>query len=498
VFEKGYQQFYRYTSKEWYDGFQSYHPGPDLIEAIKSELPAAWEHGRKSNWYMVSAPDQTLIRQGWKIHISATPQNAVDLLKIIALLCVQHKVSFKFQADIRLLMMSSGKGWSRQASGKFVTIYPTDEEQFKALIEALYMRLQGFAGPYILTDLRYKDSSCVYYRYGGINGLSQLDITGDKKHYLEAPNGQLVPDLRTPYWNPPYWVTTPFDQQFDDEEMSEATLKEGRYLINYAISFSVTGGVYNALDLETGATVIIKEARPFTGMDDNGVDAVDRLRKEYKLLNTMACTGVTPLAIDLFDEWEHVFLVQELIEGIDLGIMCISENPLLRVYRDDASIARYSSRLGTVWHSLASAVQLLHDKGLVLGDLSIKNVLVDEPTATLRLIDFEAAISHEMDTHNRICTPGFASPQRMYSYSQCKEDDYYAIGSIMLSTLFPVSGMLDLEPKSARTLVESFGKELNIPPEMLQLITLCLSERPDERPSPLALIEGIQAFMPVA
>ena len=56
----------------------------------------------------------------------------------------------------------------------------------------------------------------------------------------------------------------------------EATiyLKEGRYRIETALHFSLTGGVYKAVDMDTAKTVIIKEARPHTSIHENGEDAI--------------------------------------------------------------------------------------------------------------------------------------------------------------------------------------------------------------------------------
>lgn len=495
MFEKGYQLFYRYSSREWYDNFQSYIPTSELIDIIKNELPADWKHMRKSNWYSVNSPSSTLIRQGWKIHISATPQNCEEVLRIVTKVCVRYQVSFKFQTDRRLVMFSSGKGWSREASGKFITIYPSNEQQFKEIIDELYIDLTPYVGPYILSDLRYKDSNCVYYRYGGIDGFNLLEVTGDKKYYLEAPDGSLAPDFRTPFWNPPYWVNDPFQHEEQNDSDEEVILKEGRYVINFPISFSVTGGVYNALDLDTGDIVIIKEARPYTGFDEDGLDAVERLKKEFRILKSLNDTGATPQAIDLFYEWEHLFFVQELVEGTDLGTMCINSNPLMRVNKSEESIREYSIKLRNTWCSLANTVNTLHEEGIIQGDLSLKNVLINDDGSNIKIIDFESAILIGKDKTTRICTPGFTSPQRMYNKSQCKEDDYYSLGAIMLGTLFPINGILEQDSRVAKAFIEELGEGLKIPIEIRQLINLCLSENPDNRPSPTKLVDTINQYM---
>ena len=61
----------------------------------------------------------------------------------------------------------TSKNSGRGASGKFMAIYPSNEEHFTAIIQALDQATAGIAGPYILSDRRYRDNKVLFYRYGG-------------------------------------------------------------------------------------------------------------------------------------------------------------------------------------------------------------------------------------------------------------------------------------------------------------------------------------------
>ena len=212
----------------------------------------------------------------------------MSILKRAAKIALTKEVPFKFALDKNVLATMSSKRWARGGSGKFITMYPSDLSCFKSLLEDLYAELHTEEGPYILSDKRYKDCRVLYYRYGGLRRVTRTDIKGEKVLVLTTPDGETVPDVRTPYFSLPPWVTDPFPTP--KPEQKEIVLNN-RYRVKKAIAFSNSGGVYVADDRETGKEVIIKEARPHTAMDDQGNDAVKLLRKEYRLLELLAWDG---------------------------------------------------------------------------------------------------------------------------------------------------------------------------------------------------------------
>lgn len=153
---------YLIVSPDYYEPIDQYTPNSKFKSIVESELPSHWRTVRSGVWHQVLPPRMSHPVQGWKIHVSATISDAEEILKRVSQVCAPLDVSFKFLLDDFLLVLANSKNWSRGASGKFVTIYPVSEEQFKEVIELLYEQLIGFEGAYILSDRRYKDCKVLY------------------------------------------------------------------------------------------------------------------------------------------------------------------------------------------------------------------------------------------------------------------------------------------------------------------------------------------------
>ncbi|NOK59423.1 MAG: protein kinase/lanthionine synthetase C family protein [Chloroflexi bacterium AL-W] len=314
--------------------------------------------------------------------------------------------------------------------------------------------------------------------------MASLSFSGESPHVLIAPNGEQVQDVRAPMWSPPPWVTDPFEtaEEPEDEEGEVPTLKEGRYQIEEAITFSVSGGVYVATDRTNNTRVLIKEARPATGCDQSGYDAVDRLRKEYRLLQKLQKYRIAPQPIDLFSDWEHLFLVEEYIDGIDLTMFVVGLSPIVQeIHPSSESKQHYLQQIYAIWQKLAFSLAQIHAEGIVCGDLSNKNVLVhpDNPT-DVRIIDLETAWEVGVDTPVMLATPGFTVPQQGFTSDQAA--DIYALGSIMLSTLFPMNLVLDVDPSAKERFIKDLGADLGVSADIQQIIQHCMADEAAQRP----------------
>ena len=485
--------FYAQVDSEWYESFDRYSPDDEFLRVVRPLLPTTWRIQRDGVWFGVHPPTSSqLPRQGWKIHVSAVPEDSKHVLHQVAIICVKHETPFKFALDKHLLRLMNSKGWSRPASGKFITIYPIGDT-FSMLLRELYDPLKRYKGPYILSDRRYRDSRVLYYRYGTIHGADILTVTGERQQMFLSPDGNLVPDVRSAYWNPPLWATDPFEPtRANSSHEDNVRLKYGRYTITKAIGFSVNGGAYVAEDNATNSPVFIKEARPFVTMDGNGQDAKDTLRKEFRLLQMLQETGVCPRPIDLFDEWEHAFLVQEYVEGLHLGQFCTSSNPIVLNNLSTEEIHKYRKKLFTIWTNLALALKSIHESGIILGDLSLTNVLVsDTDTGAIRVIDLEAAWIKGRQKPSAFFTPGFASPTLNIS-ARDERDDIYSLGSIMLGMLMPVNNLLELDPSLKNALCDEYGEALLLSKRVRRLITNCMSPDPKDRPPLEKVIEVLR------
>ena len=432
---------YTLSDELFYEPLEThYRPSPEygaLVTDLLREFADGWMISREGFWSFVHPGHQyALPLQGWKVHVSATLWNGASVLKRAARVALVNNVPFKFALDRNILAMMSSKMWPRGGSGKFITMYPSNLSGFKSLLEQLYAELHSDEGPYILSDRRYKDCRVLYYRYGGMARNSRTDIKGEKVLVLISPDGEAIPDVRTPYFAPPAWATDPFPTEKSEHQQ---TALNGKYLVKKALAFSNSGGVYLAEDRETGTEVVIKEARAHTAMDDRGNEAIKLLKKEQEILELLRETGVAPRPLESFQIWENFFLVEEYLEGVDIREIMLTQTPLMRVRPSLEDTSQYYEICRKILKGFAQAVDILHQQGIVFGDLSAKNVKIDRSTHALRLIDFEGAFKPGVDEATYLFTPGFKSAASIRKNTQGFEDDYFALAANMFYMLFPIA-----------------------------------------------------------
>ena len=459
--------FYMLSEGLFYEPFPSrYEPSGHyraLVQESIDRLAGGWQITRDGVWFHVHPEQIDLPFQGWKVHVSATPSNGAAILTDVARIALADGVPFKFALDENMLSLMGSKGWYRGGSGKFITLYPPNLAVFETLLERLYAALRSYTGPYILSDKRYKDCQVLYYRFGGIRPNDRMEITGQRTAVLISPDGEAVPDTRTPYFAPPPWTTDPFaaDEPQSEPAEEEITLNAGRYVVKNVLAFSNSGGVYLAEDRASGNKVVIKEARANTAVDHNAIDAVARLKKEQAVLELLSDTGVAPRPVESFYDWEHFFLVEEYIEGDDIRELMLTQSPLLLVRPSLDQSSRYYDTFAKVFRSFAEALTTVHAHGIVIGDVSANNIKIDPSTHAVRLIDFEGAARLGVDEPTRLFTPGFQDPRREGKASHDFSGDYYGLAAVMLYTLFPIAALAalrhDLYEDVLETIVADVG-----------------------------------------
>lgn len=430
-----------------------------VVADLLREFAADWVITRDGFWFFVHPGGYfDMPSQGWKVHVSATIENAPSILGRAAKVALVNGVPFKFALDKNVLATMSSKRWTRGGSGKFITMYPPDLSSFKSLLEQLYAELRDDEGPYILSDKRYKDCRVLYYRYGGLLRTTRMDIKGEKNLIIVSPDGEAVPDVRTPYFSLPPWVDDPFPSQ--KSEHKEIVLN-GRYRVKKAIAFSNSGGVYIAEDGDTGREVVVKEARAHTAMDDRGNDAIKLLKKEHQMLELLRETDITPQPVESFPGWENFFLVEEYLEGGDIREIMLTQSPLMHARPSLEDSSQYYEVYRRILKGFAQAVDLLHQKGIVFGDLNANNIKIDRSTHAVRLIDFEGAFKPDVDEPTYLFTPGFKSAASIRKNTQGFEDDLFALATSMLYMLFPIAAFStlrgDLFDTVLRTMLNDVG-----------------------------------------
>jgi hypothetical protein len=389
---------------DFYDSLQGWDDSTTRFALAGEQPPPGWGKYQEQLWVSFAPHGVLPPEQGWKVHVSATPANAEHVLSVVAEHCLRSGLTFKFLRSRQALRLANSKYADRTASGKFCVLYPSEDELEHTVTE-LGAALDGQFGPYILSDLRWK-SGPVYLRYGAFQTQYCLNDAGEPVFALTDPTGRLVPDDRGPVFRLPEWVPVP---PFLTDQIAGRESGEFPYQVRRPLHFSNAGGVYLAIDPRTGGQVVLKEARPMAGLDEQDVDAVTRLHHEQATLLRLTGLGLVPRVLDAFTCWEHHFLVQEYIEGEPLP-RCVGErHPLAAPDPDAQEIDEYTGWAVQIVKQLGDALHMLHERGVVLGDVQPSNMIV-RPDGHIALVDLELALPVDGGGRPTLGAPGFSAP----------------------------------------------------------------------------------------
>ncbi|MEV1287731.1 class III lanthionine synthetase LanKC [Micromonospora sp. NPDC049679] len=445
----------------FYDSLTNTTAKSTQFTAADRPIPEGWACEPSGDWLIYGPEGGSLPQQGWKIHISACLDNAERILDAVWAYCVPRGLPFKFLRGPRMLLMRNSKYARRGSSGKFVTIYPRDEAELELACKELAELLDGEAGPYILSDLRYGPGP-VYVRYGGFAARYCVSDEGQVVPAIEDAAGTLVPDRRDPVFHVPEWVTLPAFLAPHLAARNATTTTDLPYQIERVIHFSNGGGLYVGRDTRSGTSVVLKEARPHSGLDGTGADALTRLSREAEMLRRLADVPQVPRVHDEFDLGDHRFLALEFIEGRPLNRVLVERYPLTDADASAEEFADYTAWALRVYEQVEQVIDAIHERGLVYGDLHLFNVMV-RPDDTVALVDFEVAAPVGEATPPALRNPAFAAPRQRTGVAV----DRYALACLRLALFLPLTQMLRLAPAKTAHLAEIIARHFPVPREFL-------------------------------
>lgn len=317
-------------------------------------------------WHFDPVADRPTRRQGWKIHVSASPAHAAEVLRRVASVVVPRSCRWKAARSIDKLMDLSSPPSPVTQSGKFITIYP-DTGSVEELAAALDAVTAEFDAPVVPSDRRFRPHSNVYLRYGAFSALSVFDPDEQSlKHVLVHPDGNRVEDRRAPGVAAPDWVddlvpvrARPFFERPGSGLFGRDIVVQG------VLRQSVKGGVYRVK--YRGVPAVLKEARIGTTPDRLGRDSRTALRNEWQLLRVLSGSGLAPEPLAFFHEEDNAYLVQEFLPG--------------RTLRAEVERRNYTAEVSApALLELARGVRLLvgevEARGIRLLDLTPNNIMV--------------------------------------------------------------------------------------------------------------------------
>ncbi|WP_025274037.1 class III lanthionine synthetase LanKC [Haloglycomyces albus] len=422
-----------------------------------------WHRSTHGIWTELTPTGGTLPEQGWKVHLSCTPSNHEYVVEKAWQVCSAMRITWKFIPHTAILNAQNDKASHRGGSGKAVTVYPDGEDQLRSVIERLEALLADCAGPYILSDLRWKELP-IFLRYGSFVRLVCLDDKGTEVAALRNPSGEKVPDRRRASFDLPDWVRMPEwlreGTGFDPERVPNRHI-DG-YTVVKPLHFSNSGGVYLAED-ENGHDIVLKEARPHTGIDAAGQDAVDRLRNEYETLRHLDDVPWAPQAHRFFQVWEHSFLAMEHVQGTSLQQFVVDGYPLIHPDPSTQERQDYLDEALPHLEQLESIVEDLHEIGLYFGDLHIKNVLI-KPDGSLTLIDFEAAGRIDAPNDLAMGAPGYMTT----ASDDPVEKDWFAFAASQIAVLAPFNTLFHLNPGAITDAIDVIEEQFDCASAMVE------------------------------
>ncbi|MFE5557144.1 class IV lanthionine synthetase LanL [Streptomyces sp. NPDC056544] len=440
-------------------------------------------------------------RQGWKLHVSATAASAPEVLAKALDVLLREESGFKFVRFLEQVSALNSRATPRGSSGKFITVYPSSDDDAARIALELHRATAGLAGPRILSDQPYAPHSLVHYRYGAFVGRRQLSEQGLLVWCIEDPDGNPVEDKRTGQYSPPSWAVSPFPASVplppqQEEKASGPVLLSGRFSVREAIRHTNKGGVYRGTDVTTAAPVVIKEARPHVEGDASGSDVRDWLRAEARTLEKLKGTGLAPEPLAMFETGGHLFLAQEEVPGVPLRTW-VAER------MRDVGSERYRAEALAQVGRLVDLVAAAHAHGCVLRDFTPGNVMV-RPDGELRLIDLELAVlQDDVPLPTQVGTPGFSAPERLVGAPVSPTADYYSLGATVCFVLAgKVPNLLPEEP-ATRPAEQRFAEwlsacagTLRLPDGLPEIIRGLMKDDPGERWDPARAREALRETEP--
>jgi hypothetical protein len=186
-----------------------------------------------------------------------------------------------------------------------------------------------------------------------------------------------------------------------------------RYQVIAQVATTRTGRVWQARDLSLDRLVALKE------IPVANADAMAALHREGAALAALASEHVVA-AYGIEQDGEHAYLVEEWVDGATVAAVLRHSGPMPT-----------AMALGVVRGALLG-LAAAHRAGLVHGDVSMSNILVDA-TGTARLIDFGSVVA--IGGLARPATGAFAAPEVLAGGPATPAADVFAAAAVLASLL---------------------------------------------------------------
>lgn len=293
----------------------------------------------------------------------------------------------------------------------------------------------------------------------------------------------------------------------------------GRFVIQRELGEGQFAVVYQARDRNTGKSVALKLLKDASRLD---LAQLARFEREFSILSHVEHDNLVQL-YELFLDDEDRFFTMELVEGSDL--IAFIRADLQRPSRpsgpprnmplafgqpiQEMGQSAYApctpegiTRLRRTFSDLVSAVNAIHDAGLVHRDLRPHNVRVT-PRGRLVLLDYglvtHLGLPDEHEAGEMVGTAAYMAPEQWDRASSGPASDWYAVGVMLFEALtgsLPFSGSAQAMFVRKRTVGAPRPSLLvgapHVPPELDELCAALLGTDPAQRPSGERIVEQLR------
>lgn len=306
--------------------------------------------------YKYEVENKNLPAYGFKIHISATSENCIQIgYKVLKYLEI-NRLSFKICKSLNDLIKLNSAEYGYSQIGKFITIYPQQDSNINKHLMRINLLTKFDRSISIPSDYNYLNSEVVYFRYGEL-----VDNSKGSNEFI---------DKRTRY------IPDNVENLINYSSL-DRYIKIPEYLHPLSIiENSKKSIVMVCFDENTKSKYILKIGKHLTDIEENNIDSADRILNEYQMLRKFEKNKNIVTPINLIMIKNNIALLEEYIEGDSL-LEIIKENKVIRKNKE------------FIIKELIDTIQNIHDKMIYLGDLSLANIMVTKKDNMIKLIDLE-------------------------------------------------------------------------------------------------------------
>eukprot|EP01129_Flabellula_baltica_P001833 TRINITY_DN1173_c0_g2_i1.p1 TRINITY_DN1173_c0_g2~~TRINITY_DN1173_c0_g2_i1.p1 ORF type:complete len:813 (+),score=169.06 TRINITY_DN1173_c0_g2_i1:778-3216(+) len=193
--------------------------------------------------------------------------------------------------------------------------------------------------------------------------------------------------------------------------------------------------------------------------------------------------------IGYFTYDDTISVLLEYIEGRTLnGVIREREDPF-----DDDDVLMIAEKIG-------KALKYCHSKGVIHGNLTSENIIVNLETETVKLIGFAQSqlIDNDGFEGDACYSPQFCAPEQMFDDENTFAIDIYAYGGVLLhlsSMSSPWNGLSEEEISNALRNNQTPPIPDNVDPKYKNIIERCIKIKPRERINASELLFLLQILL---